>query len=234
MSWHRGLMAAFDTETSGVDVEQDRIVTATVCLVDNGGIKDQRGWLINPGVEIPEAATAVHGITSEHARAAGDDAATAVLQIMTALYNAWEIGAVVVGYNVPFDFTLLDRELRRHNGFGLEIRGPVVDPLVVDKALDRYRKGKRTLTACCEQYGVRLDGAHDATEDALAAARLAWKLAELYPDELGDLDALQAKQQAWKAEQSASFADYLRRKGEDASGVDGAWPIRPLVAAVAS
>ena len=45
----------------------------------------------------------------------------------------------------------------------------VIDPFVIDKHIDPYRKGKRTLTAVCEHHGVKQTDAHDATGDDLAA-----------------------------------------------------------------
>jgi DNA polymerase III epsilon subunit-like protein len=50
--------------------------------------------------------------------------------------------------------------------------------MVIDKHLDRFRKGRRTLAAICEAYGVDLpaDEAHTAGADALAACRAAWVL----------------------------------------------------------
>lgn len=181
MSWHTAPMSAFDTETTGIDVESDRIVTATFVTIDSADV-DSRSWLISPGIPIPESATAIHGITDADARASGDDAAVACLEIVRKIYQAWEAEQPVIGYNIVFDFSILDRELRRYHGFGMEIRGPVIDPFVCDKHLDPYRKGKRTLTATCAHYNVTLGAAHDAKQDALAAARLAWRLAQVYPE----------------------------------------------------
>ena len=60
----------FDLETTGVDVTTDRIVTAHVGLLGPDGVAlRSQSWLADPGVEIPEGATAVHGITTAHARA---------------------------------------------------------------------------------------------------------------------------------------------------------------------
>lgn len=69
--WHdvlvRGPLAAFDTETTGVDVETDRIVSAAVVVQDAPGARPRVSrWLVNPGVPVPEGATAVHGLTDEH------------------------------------------------------------------------------------------------------------------------------------------------------------------------
>jgi DNA polymerase III subunit epsilon len=138
----------------------------------------------------------------------------------------------VIAFNAAYDFTVLDRESRRQQVDRLDNRlaqvGPVVDPHVMDKAVDKYRKGKRTLTACCEHYGVRLDGAHDATADALGAARVAFTLAERYPEQLQvDLPRLHTLQQSWRAEQAASLQAYFRKKDPTAV-VNGDWPVQAL------
>jgi len=219
-------MVAFDLETTGVDPETARIVTATTVRIHGSDVAS-REWLVDPGVAIPAAAAAIHGITTEHAHAAGGFPPVAAAQILAELNEAWTGGRPVVIYNASYDLTVLDRELRRHCGVNLDgVIGPVIDPFCIDKALDPYRKGKRTLTATCEHYGVKLTDAHSSTGDALAAARLAWRLAQLYPAELGDLSKINALQAAWRAEWAVNFADYLRRQGKP-EHIDGSWPLRP-------
>src|SRR6478609_10030477 len=110
MSWHHEL-GVFDLETTGIDVESARIVTAHVGLLDSDGlVRHRRDWLLDPGVEIPSEATAVHGITTEVARRNGMDAARGVAAIVAQLRSLFERGIPVVAYNAPYDFTLLDRE----------------------------------------------------------------------------------------------------------------------------
>lgn len=243
MSWHRGPMTAFDTETTGVDVESVRIVTATVVEIVPGRAIESHNWLIDPGVEIPAEAAAVHGITTERARTEGVEPGPAVAEIFARLDDAWGRGVPVVAYNACFDLTILDRELRRHGHQPIKAVGPVVDPLVIDKAVDRYRKGKRTLTAACDHYEVELGEAHTSAADALAAARVAWRMAETIPElrEL-DLESLHARQAGWYANQQRSFAEYLHRlaarETDEAKKADllarvaeitsnVAWPMRP-------
>lgn len=62
MGWLGGDMAGFDLETTGVDVETARIVTAHLNGVD---------WTVAVDEDIPEAATAIHGITTDYARKHG-------------------------------------------------------------------------------------------------------------------------------------------------------------------
>lgn len=221
--WHRAPFYAFDTETTGVNVWQDRIVTATITHINVPHV-EHRSWLINPGVEIPQAATDVHGITTEHATERGQAPADAISEIVDHINHASTAGMPVVAFNAAFDFTILTAEAERHS---LELRTPnVVDPHVIDKHIDPYRKGKRTLTAVCAHHGVRQTDAHDATGDALAAARLAWALADRYPDEVQiDLVDLHHNQIRWRAHQAESLARYLVRQGKT-DDVARCWPIQ--------
>ena len=239
MSWHQGRLAAFDLETTGVDPETDRIVTAAVSLVGGGEPTQAWDWLVDPGVEIPAGATAVHGITTEQARADAVAAAEAVEEITALLADQIRRGIPVIAFNARFDLTVLDREARRHGVRPLVDRVGgydsllVVDPHVIDKQYDRFRKGKRTLGAVCEHYRVPLDDAHAANGDALAAARVAWRLGQVSA-ELRELElrALHGHQVAWAAEQAASFEEYLRSNGR-LERIERAWPIVPQPAAPA-
>ena len=233
MSWHTGRLAAFDVETTGVDPESDRIVTAAVSVVGGGLAAEHLSWLVDPGIEIPAGATSVHGITTERARAEGRSPGEAVDEITTALADQLQQGVPAIAFNARFDLTILDREARRH-GLRLlldRVGGPqgmlVVDPHVLDKQVDRFRRGKRTLGAVCEHYHVPLDELHAANADALAAARLAFKMGETVT-ELRDIDlrVLHREQVSWAAEQAASLEEYFRQQGRD-EHVEGAWPIVP-------
>jgi DNA polymerase-3 subunit epsilon len=233
-SWADGRMVAFDVETTGVDWESDRIVTAAVSVIPARGAGEpvHREWLLDPGVEIPEGAAEVHGITTEHAREHGQDAAAAIAEILGVLEEQLAAGAVLVAFNARFDLTMLDREARRHGLAPLSVPFHVVDPFVIDKHVDRYRRGKRTLGVLCELYEVSLgDDAHAADADALAAARLAWRIARRRP-EIGamPIEQLHACQVEWAATQAASLEEYFRRQGKDET-CERAWPWVPFVEA---
>lgn len=246
MTWFLGEMAAFDTESTGVDVETARVVTATVAHIIPNAETQIASHLIAVDVDIPESATAVHGITAEQARAYGKPAAEVLDAVAAHLAEAMANGIPVVGCNLSYDFSLLDRELRRNGLATLDDRlgrpiGPVVDVFVIDKALDRFRKGGRKLVDLCATYGARIDDAHDATADALAAARVAYKMARratldvgslagLYGDRPGQVPRIAAAfamfgqmslaelheaQKGWYAEQAESLAQYFRRQANE-------------------
>ncbi|WP_442923418.1 3'-5' exonuclease [Microbacterium sp. JZ31] len=223
-------IGVFDLETTGVDVTQDRIVTAYVGLLDaTGRVIHEEHWLADPGMDIPEGATAVHGITTAHARAHGRPAAEVVAEVTAALRTLLSAGIPVVAYNAAYDFSLLKCEGDRHGLQPLDSPAPVIDPLVIDKTLDRYRKGKRTLDVVAAHYAVPLDAAHEASADAIAAGRVALALAERFADRLpDDVLELHTRQIGWAREQAESLTEYFISIGrlEPSEALNGTWPVR--------
>ena len=227
--WVR-VVGVFDLETTGIDVTADRIVTAHVGLLDaSGGVIRARDWLADPGIEIPDGARAIHGISTGYARANGRPAAHVVAEVVAAVRALLDAGIPVVAYNAPFDFSLLKYEALRHGVAPIEDPSPVIDPLVVDKAYDRWRRGKRTLEVVAAHYAVQLEAAHEASADAVAAGRVAQAMAERFAPWLpASVHELHTRQIGWARAQADSLTDYFIRIGRlDADErVDGRWPIR--------
>lgn len=240
-NWHKGPLISVDVETTGVDVETDRIVTASRWVIrptdpDPARRKRCCSWLVNPGVPIPEEATRIHGVTTAKARADGQPAAQAVRDIAAdVLYWVAETRGALIVYNAPYDLTLLHRELSRHGHGDLADQvadlSPVVDPLVLDKEITPRRsgKGRRRLAAVAEIYGVPLSEAeaHGSAADALAAARVAYQMGQRTPRIAGmGLGELHEAQVGWAAAQAEGLAGYFARNGIERD-VDPAWPLRP-------
>ncbi|WP_262703812.1 MULTISPECIES: exonuclease domain-containing protein [Streptomyces] len=232
MTWHTGRMAALHLHTTGLDAETARIVIADLVLVGGGQDADTRTWLLNPGIPIPSEATKIHGITTDQARAQGTDPQEGVAQISRDLSTIISEQIPLVVFRAPYALTIFDRECHRHrlpvpggaSGAGLR---SVIDPLVLDKHIDQFRRGSRTLRALCTHHRVRHDGNNNPASDALAAARLAWRLGNTYPQLRSlDITTLHDRQVIWAAEQAKSFQEHLRQKDPKAV-VDGAWPITP-------
>lgn len=230
--WHRTPLVAFDLETTGVSPSNDRIVTAAVLHIrPSEGLVERHEWLLNPGVDIPEAATAVHGVTTANAVEHGRDPAGALLEIAAHIGNAADSGTPLVVYNAPYDLTMLTAECIRH-GHPQPGIGPVVDPLVLDRALDRYRRGSRRLTAVAAHYGIVLPEteAHGASADALAAARVAWRLANAFPH-VTDIDAaeLHTHQAGWHAIWAEQFEQWLaEHPHRENETIPRDWPVRTV------
>jgi hypothetical protein len=122
VTWAAGPYLSFDLETTGVDVENDRVVTAAIIDIRPGEPVRTRTWLVNPGIDIPAGATAVHKITTEMARADGVHPSTALDEIMLEIETAIASGIPLVAMNASYDFTLLDRELLRYKLGGIADR----------------------------------------------------------------------------------------------------------------
>ncbi|MFD9903856.1 exonuclease domain-containing protein [Streptomyces sp. NPDC059063] len=232
-TWHSRPLVGFDLETTGTDPESDRIVSAAVVRWGGGQPTESRTWLADPGVDIPAQATAVHGITTEAARSAGRPAPDVVEDITASLAEAADDGLPIVVMNAAFDLTLLDREARRYGVQQLFARSVpcVLDPRVLDKEVDRYRRGRRTLADLCAHYVVPLDGAHCAEADAKAACAVTWKIARRYwwLTTRYELDELHEAQARWARRHAESLREHYASSGEyeRAAGVRLDWPFSP-------
>jgi DNA polymerase-3 subunit epsilon len=161
--WHEGRMVALDTETTSTDPLTARIVTAAVVHITPGQRPSTISWVIDPGIPVPDEAAAIHGWTDEriaaHIGRPGQDrlavrlhnghtqrltADAALFEIAAQAATAMAADAPLVVMNAAYDLTLLEAECARNDVPTLSsrptgIRG-VVDPMVIEKAYDPYRK----------------------------------------------------------------------------------------------
>ena len=232
-SWNTLPRAAFDLETTGRNSRSARIVTASITVVDASGqpIREHE-WLADPGVEIPAEASEIHGITTEKARSEGRPAAEVTREVASVLQDLFDGGVPVIAFNAAYDFTVLAAESARY-GVPQLTRFPVLDPYIMNKQVDRFRKGKRTLAALCEEYGVDLENAHTSAADALATLRVLDAMAGKFPKLQLPATRLHQLQVDWAASQAADFQAYLRRTKPTAV-IEGEWPVLPPEAAVSS
>jgi DNA polymerase-3 subunit epsilon len=229
--WAGFPMLGYDLESTGVDVHQDRIVTAALVEIHPGRRPATTTYVTDPGIDIPEEAAAVHGYTRDRAVAEQTHTPEQLLFELTGRLALWMgHGFPVVGFNCSFDFTMLEAENRRNQVDPLTSRGqiqPVVDVFVLDKFVDRYRKGGRKLDQMCATYGVVHTGAHDAGADALAACRLWPRLMAKHSRKFPGMTllGLHQAQVGWRREQMDSLREYFDKKGTEHDGCDPGWPL---------
>ncbi|GAQ52116.1 exonuclease domain-containing protein [Streptomyces acidiscabies] len=234
--------AAWDTETTGPNPLEDRIVTAAFIVRTPGAEDLAVTWLIDPKVPIPEEAAAVHGITNEMVQADGQDPKTALDEIATYLSYAINQGMPVIAFNQSFDWSILHYDLLRNGLPTMADRVgpgplPLIDPHVIDKEFFKYVRGQgnRKLKPTAERYNVALNDWHTAEADALAALLIAEQQFARYARDLGRMgpEQLFAAQQKWRAAQQASLQDWFRKKATPEQGgdpnkvIDGSWPLIP-------
>jgi DNA polymerase-3 subunit epsilon len=233
VTWADGPLLGFDLETTGVDPLTALPVSFGLISFDHGELVKSRQGLIDPGVPIPPEATAIHHITdamvSDEKHAGNLE--RSVVGIAGELLAASFAGTPVVGMNLRYDLSLIDARLLALTGEGLRAmgwNGYVIDISVIDRKLDKFRKGSRTLLALCTQYGVDPGESHEAKDDATASVRIALALEAKYPAEVGgvELEMLHVQQVAWRREWARDFSEYRVKDGKEPLAEDeGDWPL---------
>lgn len=225
MTWLDRPIAALDTETTGTDPEQARIVTACIGLSPQPGEWEPSEYRINPGAPIPAEARAIHGISDADVTEWGNPR-DELSCIRDHLKRLAEDEIPVVGHNLAYDATLLDREFRRHLGAYLPEGLLFLDTLTLFRRFD-FSIGGRRLEQLGKRFGITFP-AHDATADALAALRLLHILAadnDLLPlVSVADLQHLQAK---WHAAHQAAAQAKRLGNGQSGGDFDTHWPLIP-------
>jgi DNA polymerase-3 subunit epsilon len=188
MRLSEALILAFDTETTGLDTETDRVVQlGAVYWQGKARVGKPRGMLVNPGIPIPADASKVHGIHDADVAEKPDFGRIAPRFVGHLLGGAdGEHEPVLCGYNaVQYDVPLLNAEFARHGIIHRIDPGRVLDPIVWVRWHRRHWR-KRNLESVAERYGHTLHKAHSASADAEATgAVLVAMVAEgLVPDDL--------------------------------------------------
>jgi DNA polymerase-3 subunit epsilon len=133
----------------------------------------------------------------------------------------------VVAYNAVYDFSILHHEMVRYDIAPLSDPRPIIDPLVIDRAVDTYRKGKRTLGMAAAHYLVALDDSHRADADAIAAGRVAQAILRQHEETLtGDAQWLHDQQIEWARAWAENYQKFRRGSGDPSFVASGAWPVR--------
>lgn len=223
-------ICVFDTETTGVDTRNDRIVSAYLAIVNaHGSILSEHYWLMNPEVDIPSDATKVHHITNSMVN---DAPKTSQCLVEMKEWFATYKNVPVVIFNAPFDTTIFTYECERRGL--LDDRMPswdcVIDPSVIDRHFHPLRRsGGRNLSVTAAGYGIDIGtGAHNAKVDAITTGLLAFtQLNKFYGGISTDLVCkLQGLQQQWRYEQAIEWENHLRLTDEQAF-IEKDWPVLP-------
>lgn len=225
MNWVNGPMLGFDLETTGTNPYECRTVDMALVLDDpSEGDYIEWEWLVNPGIEIPLEATAIHGISTDQVIQNGISTADAMIQLNECLdivNKAYGEMPPFVIYNAAYDIPILIRESEGKIGLNWEI----LDPMVIDRALDTYRAGKRTLTAVSAAYQLAVKNAHRAIGDCKSAIRLMRAIGKHYPrlteKHPREIHAMEVR--AYR-EQMQQFIDYRRINGELEFTCNTQWP----------
>jgi DNA polymerase III subunit epsilon len=232
--WPTGEVLGLDFETTGIDRFNDVPVSYALVSVVEGVVVRSWSGLIDPGREIPDDATAVHGISTERARREGMPLQAAISLVSDAVVAASARGVPLAGMKLDYDLTILETQARDFLGAGPIERdwcGPVLDAGVIDRHFDPERRGRRTLTDLCGHYGIEIGNAHDAAADATASIEVLFALAVRHHTLWEcDLTQLHHDQIRWHREWSAQYDSWRRAEGMiPIDPRDYVWPVAPAV-----
>ena len=174
-------LVVFDLETTGIDVEKDRIVQIAMIRIEPGGGRTTFDTLVNPERPIPPEASNVHGIQDADVR---DEPTFSRIRREVEDFLA---DADLAGFNsVNFDLPLLQAELRR---VGSEVDFPGIRHLDAMKIF--HIMERRDLSAAYKLYcGKELTGAHNALADSEATLAILDAQIARYDEVPGEIDAL--------------------------------------------
>ena len=193
----------FDLETTGVNIGKDRIVEISILKVFPNGNKESKTWLVNPEVEIPKEASAIHGITNEKV------VTEPTFKELAPKVNEMITGCDLAGFNSNrFDIPLLAEELMRA-GIDFDMN----NRKAIDVQVIFHKKEQRTLSAGYQFYcGKELEGAHGAEADTNATYEILLAQLEKYEDIGNTVDDLSEFSTHGKR---ADFAGFILMNEED-------------------
>ncbi len=170
-------LIAMDFETTGLDAEQNDIVSIGIVPFSIHRIfcRESAHWVVKPDQKLTEGSVVIHGITHTEVNVAPD-----IESILEALLAAITGRIVVVHYR-HIEREFLAQALLQRLGENIEF--PVIDTMALEQhilyrrqsILDRILNqpvGPLRLDDCRERYGLPHYQAHHALTDALATAEL--------------------------------------------------------------
>ncbi|MFE5317215.1 ATP-dependent DNA helicase DinG [Paenibacillus sp. NPDC056579] len=154
--------AVLDFETTGSQ-PADRIIQVGLVIIQDDIITDRYTSLVNPGIGIPSSITTLTGIDDEMVREAPE--LDAVVAEMVPLLQ----DCVLVGHNIAFDLSFLQRALDENGYFPFD--GRVLDTMDALRVLFPSLTSLQ-LSMVCLAFGIEHERPHQADSDAEVTAEI--------------------------------------------------------------
>lgn len=160
-----------DFETTGLDMEEDKIIEFGAVRVVGGQVEETFSTLVCCEKPVPKDVEQLTGITSAMLQKEGIPEKEALRKFLEFCGND-----DLVGYHIRFDLEFLRRACK-HNGIS-PINRKAIDVLRLFKKKIHSYSGY-TLKATAEQLGIQCDTVHRAEADCLLTYRIFEKLKEI-------------------------------------------------------
>ena len=150
---------ALDLETTSLDARKAQIVQFGAVYIDKNddGFRASIEEIVNPGIDIPEQSTEIHGISNEMASQA-EDLAGHWPGLMSFLGSR-----VLIGHTIAYDLTVLENQAKQHGlkwerprSLCVRLLSPLALPELQDPSLDRL----------CAWFGIEIERRIPITLDA--------------------------------------------------------------------
>ncbi len=159
----------FDTETTGLKAERDRVIEIGAVKFDKNGFIGQFGTLINPETVISQKITEITGITND--MVCGQPIAREAVP----RFMEFAKDCILVAHNATFDLRFMNCELMR-------LEKPKISNMVIDTL--RFARwaypefGHWNQPFLAEALGVEIKSAHRAYDDARVCMEIFKKMLE--------------------------------------------------------
>jgi DNA polymerase-3 subunit epsilon len=164
-----GRLVVFDTEATGLSPARDRVIEIAAIAYEDGRQNGTFESLINPGIPIPEALTAIHGIDDEMVKDSPP------FKEVAAKFLDFIEGSTLAAHNSPYDMAMLFRPMVDE---GMEPEGnPVIDTCRLARRL--INSPNYQLSTLASALGIDTGNAHRAMPDVLACAAVLFECLNL-------------------------------------------------------
>ncbi len=168
------VFTAFDTETTGLNPEEEKILEIGAISFDKLGIRARYNVLLNPQKKILPEITRVNGI--DDSMVSGKLLfADNVKHFLNFIGNS-----VLIAHNAPFDLSFVNTELSRINMPPLQ--NETIDTLKLSKDT-LPNLGKYNLQFLAKYFNIDVVNAHRAEDDARVCMEVFLKLKEIISPE---------------------------------------------------
>ncbi|ADD68521.1 DNA polymerase III, epsilon subunit [Denitrovibrio acetiphilus DSM 12809] len=162
------VFSVIDTETTGLDLNDARIINVAAVKVQNFKIIDFYNSFINPETEIPKESIQWHNITDEMVA----DKPTAG-EVLPDFLNFVD-DSIIVGHHVTFDIKMINKEMM--DSFSCQINNNWLDTMLIYSHAIIKKDERYSLDYLLDLYNVTCNGRHTALGDALATAEVFTKM----------------------------------------------------------
>lgn len=225
--WPNRSFAVVDTETTGLDFFNDRVIQLAVAVFANSQNIWNFEWYSNVSKPSALEAVAVHNISDEWRWANGINPREIANHFLIMMNRLKERNCPVVAFNAPFDFGMMRQEFKRFN-MNLNTDGLyVIDPLVIDRHFERnvpvFTSPYMRLGQMAARYGCS-QPTHNALEDAKVTGYVACAQS-IHHSSIRNVSIrdLHERQTVWYGEFRKKVEDFARKKDLQFAVPDWPW-----------